>query len=100
MKPLSLQRVPLRLAHGPGSPPLIRCFRIGKVLAIGRQQAKATSIEQRLLAQKRRSLLSHYEAVNKLGQAPSRLLIFQGFRRFRSEPVPFFTASTFQPEIK
>jgi hypothetical protein len=31
-----------------------------------------------------------YEAVKKLGQAPSRPLIFQGFRRFRSEPVPFF----------
>jgi hypothetical protein len=30
------------------------------------------------------------EAVNKLGQAPSRPLIFQGFRRFLSEPVPFF----------
>jgi hypothetical protein len=25
-----------------------------------------------------------------LGQAPSQPLIFQGFRRFRSEPVPFF----------
>jgi hypothetical protein len=25
-----------------------------------------------------------------MGQAPSRPLIFQGFRRFRSEPVPFF----------
>jgi uncharacterized protein (DUF1778 family) len=33
-------------------------------------------------------------AVNKLGQAPSRPLIFQGFRRFGSEPVPFFTASS------
>jgi hypothetical protein len=31
-----------------------------------------------------------YEAVKRLGQAPSRPLIFQGFRRFRSEPVPFF----------
>jgi hypothetical protein len=30
------------------------------------------------------------EAVKKLGQAPSRPLIFQGFRCFRSEPVPFF----------
>jgi hypothetical protein len=30
------------------------------------------------------------EAAKKLGQAPSRRLIFQGFRRFRSEPVPFF----------
>jgi hypothetical protein len=30
------------------------------------------------------------EAVNELGQAPSRPLIFKGFRRFRSEPVPFF----------
>jgi hypothetical protein len=30
------------------------------------------------------------EAVKKLGQAPSRPLISQGFRRFRSEPVPFF----------
>jgi uncharacterized protein (TIGR00730 family) len=29
------------------------------------------------------------EAVKKLGQAPSRPLIFRGFRRFRSEPVPF-----------
>jgi hypothetical protein len=27
-----------------------------------------------------------------LGQAPSQPLIFLGFRRFRSEPVPFFTA--------
>jgi hypothetical protein len=34
-----------------------------------------------------------YEAVKKLGQAPSRPLIFQGFRRFRSEPVPFFHSS-------
>jgi hypothetical protein len=32
----------------------------------------------------------HVEAVKKLGQAPSRALFFQGFRRFRSEPVPFF----------
>jgi hypothetical protein len=30
------------------------------------------------------------EAVKKLGQAPSPLPIFQGFRRFGSEPVPFF----------
>jgi hypothetical protein len=30
------------------------------------------------------------EAVKKLGQAPSRPLIFRGFRRFGSEPVPFF----------
>jgi hypothetical protein len=30
------------------------------------------------------------EAVKKRGQAPWRPLIFQGFRRFRSEPVPFF----------
>jgi hypothetical protein len=30
------------------------------------------------------------EAVKKLGQAPSRPLIFHRFRRFRSEPVPFF----------
>jgi hypothetical protein len=30
------------------------------------------------------------EAVRKLGRAPSRPLMFQGFRRFRSEPVPFF----------
>ena len=30
------------------------------------------------------------EAVKKLGQAPSRTLIFQGFRCFGSEPVPFF----------
>jgi hypothetical protein len=34
--------------------------------------------------------LRHSEAVKKLGQAPSRPLIFQRFRRFRSEPVPFF----------
>jgi hypothetical protein len=33
---------------------------------------------------------SRDEAVKKLGQAPSRLLIFQGFHRFGSEPVPFF----------
>jgi hypothetical protein len=33
---------------------------------------------------------SFHEAVKKWGQAPSRPLIFQGFRRFRSEPVPFF----------
>jgi hypothetical protein len=33
---------------------------------------------------------SHAEAVKELGQAPSRPLIFRGFRRFRSEPVPFF----------
>jgi hypothetical protein len=32
----------------------------------------------------------HSEAVKKLGQAPSRLLIFQGFHRFRSEPALFF----------
>jgi hypothetical protein len=30
------------------------------------------------------------EAVKELGQAPSRPLIAQSFRRFRSEPVPFF----------
>jgi hypothetical protein len=30
------------------------------------------------------------EAVKELGQAPSRPAIFQGFRRFRSEPVPLF----------
>jgi hypothetical protein len=30
------------------------------------------------------------EAVKKLGQTPSRALFFQGFRRLRSEPVPFF----------
>jgi hypothetical protein len=36
----------------------------------------------------------HVEAVKKLGQAPSRPLVFQAFRRFRSEPVPFFTASS------
>jgi hypothetical protein len=30
------------------------------------------------------------EAVNKLGQAPSRPPIFQGFRGSHSEPVPFF----------
>jgi hypothetical protein len=30
------------------------------------------------------------EVVKKLGQAPWRPLIFQGFRRFGSEPVPFF----------
>jgi hypothetical protein len=30
------------------------------------------------------------EAVKKLGQAPSLRQIFQGFRRFGSEPVPFF----------
>jgi hypothetical protein len=32
----------------------------------------------------------HSEAVKKLEQAPSRPLIFQDFRRFRLEPVPFF----------
>jgi hypothetical protein len=32
------------------------------------------------------------EAVNKLGQAPSQPLIFQGSRRVGSEPVPFFPA--------
>jgi hypothetical protein len=32
----------------------------------------------------------HYEAVKKMGQAPSRLLIFQDFHRFGSEPVLFF----------
>jgi hypothetical protein len=36
------------------------------------------------------NLMALAEAVNKLGQAPSRPLIFQGFRRFLSEPVPFF----------
>jgi hypothetical protein len=30
------------------------------------------------------------KAVKKLGQAPSRAMFFQGFRRVRSEPVPFF----------
>jgi hypothetical protein len=34
--------------------------------------------------------VSRIEAVKKLGQAPSRPLVFKGFRRFRSEPVPFF----------
>jgi hypothetical protein len=29
-------------------------------------------------------------SMEKLGQAPSQPLIFQGFRRFRSKPVPFF----------
>jgi hypothetical protein len=32
----------------------------------------------------------HSEAVKKLGQAPSRPLIFWGFSLFGSEPVPFF----------
>jgi hypothetical protein len=33
---------------------------------------------------------AHGEAVKELGQAPSRTLTSQGFRRFRSEPMPFF----------
>ena len=40
------------------------------------------------------------EAVKKLGQAPSRPPIFQGFRRFRSEPVPFFHSLNVSPPAK
>jgi hypothetical protein len=56
----------------------------------GRERGSRTNDSPKKRACPRFSVLSHYEAVKKLGQVPSRPLIFQGLRRFRSETVPFF----------
>ena len=46
------------------------------------------------------AMILHSEAVKKLGQAPSRPLIFQRFRRFRSEPVPFFHSLSMNARLR
>jgi hypothetical protein len=92
-------------------PPIGRALRLGvdPILPAGCRASRVLTSTTRLLGDgtagqvsaslaefarirnpQRNSKVRGSEAVKKLGQAPSRPLVFQGFGRFWSEPVPFF----------